>query len=394
MQEIVCTGCSCLCDDVVYGDTVYHACRKGYRLLTGKKEENSVNGEKTDVYRALKAARDVIDGKKLLIFGLDNVTCEAQELALKLAKDFNAAIVDHSALSGGKLLELSERLDSVSLEKFRDEGYVSIYWGANPHNSIPRLLSRFTYYPRCGKRQRGYEEDRFLVVADVRKSETAKLAEKSKTGLFIRIEKDDELVDSFLKALNGRAGKYPEVARILKEVEKAEVNAVFGGSGLCSGLKDFDKFEDVVKKSGLYFIPATSKTNMRGFLETVAEVTGCRCYGYDFERGACLNLKDLPEVFACCEAVMVIGADPLRTLPHELSKRLAGKVVVAINSLKSLVRLLKPKVTIASRLSAFSSGTMVRLDGVKVELKGLKEMKESEGETLSDEEVLKELLSM
>ncbi len=394
MQEIVCTGCSCLCDDVVYGDTIYHACRKGYRLLTGKREENSVNGEKTDVYRALKAARDVIDGKKLLIFGLDNVTCEAQELALKLARDFNAAVVDHSALSGGKLIELSDRLDSVSLEKFRDEGYVSIYWGANPHNSIPRLLSRFTYYPRCGKRQRGYEEDRFLAVADVRKSETAKLAEKSKTGLFIRIERDDELVDSFLKALNGRAGKHPEAVRILKEVEKAEVNAVFGGSGLCSGLKDFDRFEEVMEKAGLYFIPATSKTNMRGFLETIADVTGCRCYGYDFERDECINMKDLPEVFARCEAVMVIGADPLRTLPHELSKRLAGKEVVAVNSLKSLVRLLKPKVTVASKLSAFSSGTMVRLDGVRVELKGLKEMKESETEALSDEEVLEELLSM
>jgi len=394
MQEIVCTGCSCLCDDVVYGDNVYHACRKGCRLLTGEREENSVNGERADVYKALKAARDIIDGKKLLIFGLDNVTCEAQELALKLAKDFNAAIVDHSLLSGGKLLELSERMDSVPLEKFRDEGYVSIYWGTNPHNSIPRLLSRFTYYPRCGKRQRGYEEDRFLVVADVRKSETAKLAEKSKTGLFIRLEKDDELVDSFLKALNGKAGKHPEVARILKEVEKAEVNAVFGGSGLCFGLKDFDKFAEVIKKAGLYFIPSASKTNMRGFLETIAEVTGCRCYGYDFRRDECLNLKGLPEVFADCEAVMVIGADPLRTLPHKLSKQFAGKEVIVINSLKSLVKLLKPKVTVASRLSSFSSGTMVRFDGVKVELKELKEMKESEDKTLSDEEILKELLSM
>jgi formylmethanofuran dehydrogenase subunit B len=374
-----------LCDDIVYGDTIYHACRKGFRILRGERNETAVNGKKTDIEIALNATRELVD-RKLLIFGLDNTTCEAQKLALKLAKEFNAVIADHSLLSGGKLIEISDRMKEISLEKFRDEGYVSVFWGVNPHNSIPRLLSRFTYYPRCGKRQRGYEEDRFLAVVDVRKSETAKIAEKSKSGLFIRIERDDDLVNSFSKALDGKAGKHPEAARILKEAEKAEVNAVFGGSGLSSGLKDVDGFVDMMERTGFYFVPATSKTNMRGFVEMMLKEVGSCCY--DFGNDKSLDVRGLIKAFMECETVLIFGADPLRTLPYELSSKLAGKRIIAVNSLKSLTNTLNPEVSIASELSSFSSGTMVRFDGVKVELKGIESSKPS------DKEILKELLSI
>ncbi len=377
-MRVVCTACSCLCDDIVVGDKIYHACRKGYRLLKGSKEENTIRGERVTLEKAIKKAREVIDGKKLLVFGLDNLTCEAQELALKLSMEFNATIVDHSFLSN--VLNFLE-LESVQLEKFRDEGYVSIFWGSNPHNNVPRLLSRFTYYPRSGKRQRGYEEDRFLVVADVRKSETAKIAEKSKSGIFIKIENDDELATSFLKAIEGKAGKHVDVARVLKEIEKAEVNAVFGGGGLFSGLKNFEAFREFLEKTNLKFVPIL-KTNMRGYVELMLNRVGSNIY--DFREGRAISRSEVIDVFKEVEAVVVISADPFRTLPSEYSKLLAEKELIVVNSLKSITSKFA-EVTIATQPSNLSGGTMIRCDGVRVKIP-----KVSEG--YSDVDFLKSLL--
>ncbi len=379
-MQIVCTACSCLCDDVIAGERIYHSCRKGCKLLRGEREETRVNGEKADFERALKAAEEVL-GNRTLILGLDNSVCEAQKLAIKLAKDLNGFVVDHSLLSGGKLIEFSLEIDrEISFEKFRDEGYLSFYWGANPHNSVPRHLSRFTYYPRSGKRQRGYEEDRFLVVADIRKSETAKIAEKSKSGIFVRVESDLDLIDSFKKALEGKAGKHVEAARILKEIEKADVNAVFAGSGLSPNV--LSDLREILEMLDMYFVPLTSKTNMRGFVETMLKETGHLCY--DFGEGEEIKLENLKNVFESCKAVLVVGADPLRTFPYALAEKLLKKDIVVVNSLKSLISL-NARVTLATELSCFAGGTMLRSDGVKVEI-------EAKTSKLTDLDVFKELL--
>ena len=383
---VVCTACSCLCDDIVIKDgKIYHACRKGCMLLTGEREKTRVEGGEADVEKAVERARELL--KKPLILGLDNVCCEAQKAALKLAEETGAAVVDHSLLSGGELIRFAKELGrEIEFEKFRDEGYLSFYWGANPHNSLPRHLSRFTYYPRSGKRQRGYEEDRFLVVADVRRSETAKIAEKSKSGLFLKVEKDGELVDSLLKAAEGKAGKYVEAARVLKEIEKAEVNAIFGGSGLYWGLRDLTKLGELVEKLDISFVPLTSKANMRGFAELMMKKAGSLCY--DFGEGREIGLEDLPAVFESCKSVLVVGADPMRTFPHSLVEKLAGKDVIIVNSLKSVTsRVIDVEVVIATELSSFSGGRMIRSDGVEVEIPS----HPSSHTTLGDAEVLEML---
>jgi len=389
--RLVCTACSCLCDDIVAGEKIYHACRKGYSLIRGEREENSVKGERCSFEEALKACVEMFSkAKRPLIFGLDNVSCETQELAIKLARECGAIVADHSTLSSGKLIEIAMRRKHPTLEEFRDTGYVSFYWGSNPHNGIPRHLSRFTYYPRSGKRQRGYEEDRFLVVADVRKSETAKIAEKSKSGLFIKVNNDQDLVSSILLATEGKAGKYVEAARVLKEMEKAELNAIFGGSGLYFGLRhDIGQFEEMLdrlKDLNVHFIPANTKANMRGFVELMLKEAGSLCY--DFGEDAECSLKD---AFSRCDMILVVGADPLRTLPISLSGRLSEKEVVLVNSLKSITgKICKSvRVKVAPELSCFSGGSMVRSDGVKVRLSEV----EKEG-TGRDEDVMRALLEV
>ena len=56
-----------------------------------------------------------------------------------------------------------------------------IYWGSNPIESHPRHLSRYTTFVNGRYREEGHH-DRTLVVVDIRKTDTAKIADEFRSG--------------------------------------------------------------------------------------------------------------------------------------------------------------------------------------------------------------------
>ena len=111
-----------------------------------------------------------------LLYGWSNSTLEAQAVGIDLAKKIGATIDDtSSSFCQGILMEriLTGKIPTCTLDDVRNFADTSIFWGADPSNSHPRHLSRFSYYPRGEKRQKSYEEERTCVVVDVRKSPTA-----------------------------------------------------------------------------------------------------------------------------------------------------------------------------------------------------------------------------
>jgi len=367
---VVCTGCSCLCDDIaIKNGRILHACRKGIKHLRAEKATPSINSNPVSVEEALKTAKDIVkNANNLVIFGLDTVPCEAQKKAIELAEAKKAVIDDCSSFCLGDFVELilKNGLPTATLDEVRDNAYVIFYWGSNPHQSLPRHMSRFTYYPRSGKRQRGYEEDRYLVVVDVRMSETAKLAKKG--GKFI-MGNDLDVIDSFLKALEGKAGKHPEVAAIIREMQKADFNVIFGGLGLKYGLKgDYSKFIELLEKLNEFtkvaFIPAGFHANMRGFNELMFEKTGS-VNAYDFSSGERLTFG---EAVRQADAALVIGSDPVKSLPPYIATRLAEINTVVVDPSQSFTARVA-KVVIPTSISGVGQGgTMVRSDGLTVEL--------------------------
>ncbi|MEM4540159.1 MAG: formylmethanofuran dehydrogenase subunit B [Archaeoglobaceae archaeon] len=377
-MKMICTACSCLCDDVELVDgKVLHACERGYKHISRYKEQRSeplVNGKEVDLDKAIESAIELLkSAKSPAIYGLDTSTVEAQRLAIEIAKKLNCYIDDNSSFCLGEFVEaiLKKELPSATLDEVRDKAYVMIYWGTNPYHSLPRHMSRYTYYPRGAKRQRGYDEDRYLVVVDIRRTETAKLAKKN--ARFIQVQNDLELIESFNKALEGKAGKY-EVASILREMKKADFNVVFGGLGLKYGLKNnFKAFIELIRKinefAPLYFIPAGFHANMRGFNETLFEAVGA------VNKFSFSSANSSPE-FAFTELLksekidtaLIVGTDPIASLPYEVSSKLAkvNKIV------------LDPRFSLTARVaevvlpSAFSGiecgGEMVRSDGVRLKL--------------------------
>ena len=355
----VCTGCSCLCDDIeIEGDVVRHACRIGAGLYLNRsvaRTEPLIDGKQTDIDSAIERAVEILkDSKRVAIYGLNNSTLEAQKIAMKLAEKISAYVDNGSKF--GKLAEmiLRKEIPSTTLENVKDYAYVIFYWGCDIHNSMPRHMSRYTYYPRGKKRQRGYEEDRFLVVVDVRKSHTAMLAKKN--AIFIKSDDDRKIIREFLTALEGGIAS-GDVLRVVKEIKKSDFNVIFGGGGLIEGLgNELEEFVRFVSNVG-YFIPTDYRTNSMGFFKSL------------FEAGIPkANLEDLL-IDEAVDTAIIVGSDPLDSMPFDVAKKLAKLKLIVID----------PKVSFTSKIadvvipSAISGvecgGRMLRSDFTEVELK-------------------------
>jgi len=399
-MQTTCPGCSCLCDDIVFEDgKVRNACRRGAGIFLNRlrgRAENLIEGKSSEIEEVIEKAGEIItDSENLVIYGLDTITIEAQKLAIKLAEKLDAFIDDNSSFCLGNFVEacLKKKVPTTTLDYVRDNAYVIIYWGVNPFHSLPRHMSRYSYFPRGKNRQRGYEEDRFLVVIDVRRNHTSKLVRSN--GIFIEVDSDLELISSFEDVMRGKASKYMnEVAGILREIKKGEA-VIFGGLGLKYGLLDsgYGGFYSLVNKlnefSKVYFIPAGFHPNMRGFNEILFEKTGC-VNRYSFaerKSDASFEFRKLIERDAVDTAV-IIGSDPVNSLPFEISKKLAKIKTVLIDPRKTFTSRIAD-VTIRCAISGVETGgSMRRSDGVEVELKQIF------NEEIDDCYILKKLLEM
>jgi formylmethanofuran dehydrogenase subunit B len=382
---VICPGCSCLCEDIEFRDgAVRNACRKGFEIFSRYRENRSearVDGKKVDVDEAIDAAIEILkDAENPVIYGLDTTVVEAQNLAIDLAEKLGGYIDDNSSFCLGDFVELvlKKEVPTTTLEEVRDNAYVIFYWGTNPYHSLSRHMSRFSYYPRGGKRQRGYEEDRYLVVVDVRRSDTAMLAKKN--ARFIKVEDDMELIDSFFKVMEGKAAKYAsDAGAILREMRKADFNVVFGGLGLKYGLKNLKLLVELLKRfneevSPTYFIPAGFHGNMRGFNETLFERTGF-VNKYSFKDGKSERNFAFTELLKNdgVDAALIVGTDPVSSLPFELSAKLKKIKTIVVDPRNTLTAKIAD-VVIPSAVSGIEvSGTMVRSDGVRFRLEAIQE---------------------
>ncbi|MEM3390727.1 MAG: formylmethanofuran dehydrogenase subunit B, partial [Archaeoglobaceae archaeon] len=226
-------------------------------------------------------------------------------------------------------------------------------------------------YPRGVKRNRGYDEDRYLVVIDVRRSEIAKLAKKN--AKFIKVENDLELIESFEKALEGKAWKY-DVAEIVREMKKADFNVLFGGLGLKYGLNgNYERFFDFVNGMNnfapLYFIPSGFHANMRGFNETLFEEVG-EVNKFSFRERRSDSQFSFSELVKNekVDTALIVGTDPIASLPFDVSKKLSKVRKIVIDP-KDTLTAKNAEVTIASAFSGIESGgEMIRSDGVRIKL--------------------------
>jgi len=399
----VCTGCSLLCEDIEAAlktgaiEKAKNLCRKGqshFKSLFAERSEIRVEGKEVSLDSAIEKSADILrNAKSLLLYGWSNSSLEAQRAGIELAKKLEAEIDDTSSFCQGLLLErvIKGQLPTCTLDDTRNFADVSLFWGSDPANSHPRHLSRFSYYPRGTKRQKGYEEDRTCILIDVRRSSTARLCPE-----YFRVLPggDAEMIEAIKMVLEGKIPRFGDKKRIIELgtlLRKAEYGVIFPGLGLVYSLAQrMDLFESLVEKlngiSNYKVVPMVGHYNMRGFNQLLFDETG-HINRVSFRKG--VNHGQEYSVVAAakkCDACLVIGSDPLSALPFGTAHSLAKSKLIAIDPHRSLTTD-AAKVVIPSAIYGLEAGgTALRMDGIKIDFEPI-----VESTWPSDEEILKRI---
>jgi formylmethanofuran dehydrogenase subunit B len=421
LSDVICPGCGVLCDDIkvkLQENSIvsnYNACSKGNakfldihanRLHTPTIMTDETIKEIDLDFALLKTAEELANAESPLLYGWSATTCEAQRLGIQLAKELNGVIDSTSSFCHGvtlsTLLECS--WSTATLGEVLNRADVILYWGANPIESHPRHMSRYSTVPRGIFRQAGKDE-RTVVVIDIRKTRTANIADR-----FLEVEpnQDFELISAMRSLLNGYRPNTETIANIpLKEIDRSlelikEANfcVIFFGLGLLmsagtyhnissllSFIADLNQFTKVVA------IPMIGHYNMIGFNHICSWLTGFP-YGVDFRKErpmfnpgetTVVELLQRKEI----DAMLCIASDPVSTLPYSLSSFLKEIPLITIDHQNTPTTRIS-KIVIPAALSGIeASGTAYRMDSVPLHMKHI--VSPPDG-IMTDEMILTKLL--
>ena len=110
VKNATCTFCGCVCDDIeLHADGVKivetkRACSLGESWFKNHTAERLypdalIDGQPVTVDEAVEAAADyLLDANMPLVYGMSNITCEAQREAVSLAELVGGVIDSHTSL--------------------------------------------------------------------------------------------------------------------------------------------------------------------------------------------------------------------------------------------------------------------------------------------------------
>src|SRR5205085_2701576 len=113
-----------------------------------------------------------------LIYGLGNLTSEAQREAVHLAEIVGGTIDSQSSFSHGSA-EIASQMNgklTCTLGEVANRADLIIYWGCNPAESHPRHFTKYSLMP-AGKYTPGGRKDRTMILVDVRETPSAAAAD-------------------------------------------------------------------------------------------------------------------------------------------------------------------------------------------------------------------------
>ncbi len=381
----ICTGCSLLCEDIEVAEKdgafshVKNLCRKGHGHFQAVKAERTVpmiDGHEVTLDEAIIKAVEILkNSKSPLLYGWSKSTLEAQAVGIEIARKLGATIDGTWSFCREFLMEriLQGKVPTCTLDDVRNYADTTVFWGSDPSNSHPRHLSRFSYYPRGEKRQKSYEEERTCIVVDVRKSATARLC----SNYYFQISPggDAEFIESILAVLDGKIPKFGDKKRMIELgtiLKKTEYGVIFSGQGMASSLgPKTDLFEKLLARlneiSTFKVIPMVIDYNARGFDQLLLDKTGfINCVS--FQDGVPMHGREncVVPMAKGCDAALVVGTDPLSTMPFGTARALTKIPLIVIGPQRSMTAD-AAKVVIPSAFSGIEAGgTAIRMDGVKI----------------------------
>lgn len=422
VSDVICPFCGTLCDDIEIDvednkiKNVRHACRIGAakflsvldseRPLKPLVRENGKYVETTIDKAVKKAAEFLVTSEKPLLYGWASTSCEAQSFGINIAEEVRGVIDSTTSVCHGpSVLAIQDvGYPSCTLGEVKNRADLIIYWGCNPMHAHPRHLSRYTIYPRGYFRERG-DQDRELVVVDIRKTDTAKIADK-----FIQIEygKDYELAGALRAIVNGKDIEVEEIGGVKREdiyafaekMKNCQFGVLFFGMGLTmsSGKhRNIDNAislsKDLNRHTKFSIMPMRGHYNVTGFGEVLTWQTGYP-YAVDFTGGyprynpgetTANDILERGEV----DSALIVASDPVAHLPRKSVEHLARIPLVYIGPHFTLTSELADVFIPSTFVGIETEGSAYRMDTVP--LNARKVVDPPKG-VLSDEEILERIL--
>jgi formylmethanofuran dehydrogenase subunit B len=207
---------------------------------------------------------------------------------------------------------------------------------------------------------------------------------------------DAEFIEAIISVLEGkipRVGDKKKMIELGGLLKKTEWGAIFPGPGLVYSLQgNMEILERLLARLNeitvFKVVPMVGHFNTRGFYELLREKTG-HVNRVSFKGGEIAHGPEQSVMTAAksCDAALIVGSDPLSSLPFGTAQALARLPLIAIDPHRSLTTD-AAEVVIPSAISGLEAGgTAVRTDGVKIEFEPI-----IEAGIPADEQILKRIM--
>lgn len=419
IQDVVCTVCGCCCDDLKVEvnnnkiTTVKNACALSISKLT-----HSDNRLKTPQIRknnhlyevsydeALDQTADIlVNAKYPLLWGWSLTSNETVTLGVELAEVVGGVIDNNTSVCHGPgLLGIHDiGVSSCTLGQVKNRADLIVYWGSNPVHAHPRHMSRYTVMAQGHFRKT--RKERTLIVVDVRRTDTAKLADK-----FIQIEPggDYELLTALRCAVRGEEIEGDTVSGVsVEEIEeladmliRCEFGALFYGVGLTMSLGKTRNIDialslvrDLNARTKFIILPVRGHFNVTGSNEVITWLTGYP-FAVDFShRYPFYNPGDTTAVDILrrgdCDAMFVLASDPAAHFPLSVVKKIREIPLISVDPHRSATTEISNIAIPSTQVGIETEGMVYRMDGVPLQCKKLVDPQKG---LKTDEEILRSLL--
>jgi len=400
IDDVVCTFCGCLCDDISVvvennniisvdnGCTVCNAKLLGKNRLKSPVKKIDGKWEAITYDEAIQYTVDMLlDADRPLMYGWSSTHGEAQCIGVHMT-ELLGGIIDSttSVCHGPSILAIQEvGHPGCTLGQVKNRADVIIYWGCNPIEAHPRHMSRYTTYSDGFFLDNSFR-DRTVIVVDVRKTETSKIADE-----FVKVKPGgDYAVLSALRAMvRGKGDVVPpsvggvqkiQLEKIVKICKEARFGAVFFGVGLTMSRGKYKNVRNAIelvdelsRHTKFTISPMRGHGNVYGSNEVFTWITGYP-YAVDYCRGiAFYNPGETSAIDILakkeCDACLVVASDPGAHFPKACVKHLAKIPTVVIDPFPSLTTPVADVQIPVAVTGIDAEGTAYRMDGVPIHVK-------------------------
>jgi formylmethanofuran dehydrogenase subunit B len=447
VASVVCPFCGCACDDIelTIKDRQIIKNKNGCALSQAKflnfdnhrffKPLIRKNGKmvKVPLKEAVGRAAEILANSNYpVLYGWSSTSCEAQRIGVELAEEV-AGVFDNTSTvcHGPSTLGMQEAgIPTCTLGQVRHRADLIIYWGCDPMSSHPRHLQWYTSFAEgrferstlrstqkdsiyrktdCSNNihliESSRKKRRKLIVVDIRKTQTASLAD-----LFIQIQpnRDFEIIQALRVLVDDGELDVEEVAgapvESLKEVADSLVNCEFGviffGMGLSQSMGKSRNIEALIKLSRdlntytkFSLMPMRGHFNVAGANIVLTWQTGFP-FGVDFSLGyprynpgetSVIDILNRGEA----DAFLAVASDPAAGFPKSTLAQLAKMPLIVIDPHFNASSLIADVMFPSALVGIEIGGTAYRMDQVPLPLK---KIIQAPSGVLGDEEILKRIL--